>query len=206
MNKAVTTTSNLGQLIRQMPKEQYNAALDLVKARTKEFEKAWTILGKVNFVKAFYETFDLTLKETVKEVSCKKGCHFCCRINVDISEPEAILISEYCKENGIDIPKDRLEEQLKYGWREIAATEAGWCVFLKEGNCSIYPVRPAACRAYHVASEPHLCDTVTYPASKYKVKIAVFAYPEIDLSAFYAVTSERCKVGRLPELLLPYSK
>ena len=158
-------------------------------------------------MKAFYEAFDELQAEKVEGVSCRKGCHFCCRINVTISQDEAAVIAQYCKVHNISISKEYLEEQLRYGWKEIASTPAGWCAFLKNGQCSIYSARPMACRKYHVASAPELCDTVRFPSSEgHRVSIPVFTVPEIEASAFYAVVDKVGKSGRLPEMLLPFSK
>lgn len=164
--------------------------------------------GPIEFIKAFYEVFDETLAEATRStlLSCGKGCHACCRQNVTIWEDEAAVIADYCKEHGIDIPRAYLEEHLKYGWKEVARTEVGWCVFLKDGLCSIYPVRPLACRKYLVVSHPDKCDTVKYPPPNNVVAVATFTIPEVDASAFYGVMADKGKCGRLPELLLPYSK
>jgi Fe-S-cluster containining protein len=204
---SISATKNFGQLLRQLNPQQHDMLLEMLENKTKDFGRAYTLKGGVRFVKAFYEAFDLIAAKSFKEnISCKKGCHLCCRQNVDISPQEGQVIAEYCEEHDIDIPKDRLEEQLTYGVPEIAATNAGWCIFLKNGECSIYPVRPVACRNYYVQTLPEMCDTVAYPADVYKVEIVVSVMPELFVSAFWAVLDRYGKYGRLPEIMLPYSK
>lgn len=206
-DKGVRATDELGQVIRNWPPLEHNAVLSMIEKRTRYFRHAYKEGGSIEFLKGFYEAFDEIQAERVTGVSCKKGCHLCCRINVTIWKDEAALIAEYCREHDISIPRAYLEEQLKYGWKEVAATDVGWCVFLKNGECSIYPVRPLGCRKYHVSSPPELCDTVKYPSDKgHRVAVAVFTFPEIDASAFYGLMAEKGKSGRLPEMLLPYSK
>jgi Fe-S-cluster containining protein len=95
---------------------------------------------------------------------CKANCGHCCYQAVGVTEPEAKLISDHlgkplvkpevnyltqikaqAEANGGKLdPKDtelRDEEVVKYAGKP--------CTFLaKDGNCSIYEVRPMACRTY----------------------------------------------------------
>lgn len=204
---SVTATKDLGQVIEKFPPEQQNAVLRMLDARAAYFRHAYEEGGPLAFVKGFYDAFDEAIAPLAKgQTSCKKGCHFCCRQNVQISEAEAMVIVEYCEVNGIDIPRQYLLEQLKYGWREVASADVGWCVFLKDGECSIYPARPLACRKYYVATPPEKCDVIKYPSDKFNVGVIIFTLPEIEASAFWSVVDKKGKSGRLPELLLPYSK
>lgn len=207
----IGATQELTAIIKNAPAEVHNEIVFMIQARVAYFEWMYAHGTPSEFLKAFYESFDETMAETLARdkggVSCKKGCHFCCRQSVTIFKIEAEVIAEYCKEHDISIPKNYLEEQLKHGWREVAVTEVGWCTFLKEGKCSIYPVRPLACRKYYVGTPPELCDTVKYPASKgHRVGVAAYFPPEIEASAFGTVIKSKGKSGRLPEMLLPYSK
>lgn len=205
--EGVTTTEALGQVIAEFTADQHDMALAMVAERTAYFRHCIEQVGPVEFVKAFYEAFDETIQPFAKSgTSCKRGCHFCCRQNVTISEAEALVIVEYCQEHGIDMPREYFLEQLKYGWKEVASTIVGWCAFLKNGECSIYPARPLACRKYYVASPPEQCDVITYPADKFNVGVMIYTIPEIEASAFWAVVDKKGSAGRLPEVLLPYSK
>jgi Fe-S-cluster containining protein len=205
----VKISPQLGQVIERWPHDQKLALGHMLAARATDFKKAYDIGGPVEFVKAFYEMFDKTMASARakqgEDVSCKKGCHLCCRQNVDVSEPEVLLIVEFCKENNIPIPKERLLSQLKYGIKEVARTEEGWCVFLKGKECGIYDVRPMACRKYLVASPPEMCDVVAFPSEIFRVSVVVYTTVEIEAAAFFSVV-DTVKAGRMPQLLLPYSK
>jgi len=203
----VTATQELAQVITKWPAEAHDTVLRMIEARYHYFRAMYQSAGPADFVKAFYEAFDEVQAEQVKDVSCKKGCYLCCRQNVSIFPDEATVIADYCSEQGIPIPKGYLKEQLKYDWKEVAKTEAGWCVFLTNGLCGIYPVRPLTCRKYHVVSAPELCDTVKYPADQgFNVSVPIFTIPEIEASAYCGVLSKKGKAGRMAEMLLPYSK
>ena len=100
--------------------------------------------------------FDNAPEENKKEIQCKAGCTACCFIDVDISEDEAAIILDYCNENGIEIDKEYLEKQAAVGRKKYS--ELSRCVFLKDDMCSVYPVRPIACRKHWVKTDPSLCD------------------------------------------------
>ncbi len=95
-------------------------------------------------------------EENKKDIQCKSGCTACCFIDVEISRDEAKLIVDYCQENEIEIDKSYLVEQAKAGRKTFSSLSR--CVFLKNNMCSIYPVRPIACRKHWVKTDPALCD------------------------------------------------
>lgn len=107
-------------------------------------------------------------------ISCKKGCSACCRMPVDSSVQEALLIVDRFP----DVVRDVLPEIEAQGdffdklcdeqadWTSLegqhAIASAWWkedrrCAFLRDGLCSIYEARPLACRNYHVVSDPAKC-------------------------------------------------
>ena len=89
-------------------------------------------------------------------MACGAGCTACCFIDVDISEDEAAVIIDYCRKNDIEVDKAYLTEQAAAGRKSYSALSR--CVFLKDNLCSIYPVRPIACRKHWVETDPDLCD------------------------------------------------
>ncbi len=198
----------LVQMIQSWPKEEFAKFQQMVAARFEEFKEVAKANGIGNFVKEFYGVFDDAVVQEKTLVSCSKGCHFCCRQNVHVYKAEAAVIAEYCREHEITIPKAYIEQQLKYGWRELAKTEVGWCVFLKNGECSIYPVRPISCRNYFVVSHPKFCDVISYPPEKgFGVASKVLVHPLMLSVAFGGVMQERQdEGGTLAEMILPYSK
>lgn len=116
--------------------------------------------NKVEATRQVYKAIDdLFLKapeENKKEIQCKAGCTACCFIDVDVSGDEAATIINYCRENDISIDRDYLLKQAAVGRKSYS--ELSRCVFLKDDLCSIYPVRPIACRKHWVKTDPALCD------------------------------------------------
>lgn len=106
--------------------------------------------------KAIDNFFTAVPDENKKEIQCKAGCTACCYIDVDISGDEASTIINYCVENKIEIDSAYLKQQAAAGRKTYCGVSR--CVFLKENLCSIYPVRPVACRKHWVKTDPVLCD------------------------------------------------
>lgn len=136
-------------------------------------------------------------------IRCKKGCSFCCHYNVEIYRGEAMLIAEYCAQKGISIDKEYLLQQLRSKPLDLPLRRShSACVFLKDGECSIYEVRPIACRNYFVINDPKYCDAYTYPYPS-KLTQGIFNWDvELYLSALITVTQDG---DRLPRLLLQHT-
>jgi uncharacterized protein len=121
-----------------------------------------------------YNLYDEAVEPLQKYISCKKGCNTCCNLAVDMTEIEAELIKKFVIENftkeKIDIIERNLSisrlycpdtevlnrtEGLKFKYFKLKRP----CDFLDEnGECSIYKVRPLACRKYFVLSSPEICE------------------------------------------------
>lgn len=150
---------------------------------------------------AIYEHIDRLISKMPKPeksfLSCKKGCSHCCRMNVTIVKMEAKVIVKYCKDHKITIDKDYLKEQLLTPEDKIWNTDIAPCVFLKNDECSIYPVRPIACRKYFVGTPPDYCNVKKYP--NYRPGVYISIEIETFLSAVFTGNSEPV---RMPQVLL----
>jgi Fe-S-cluster containining protein len=107
--------------------------------------------------KALDELYTIAPAENKKDITCKKGCTACCYIDLHITADEAALILSYCEENNIEVDRAYLVNQLANG--RSPASAFAKCVFLENSLCTVYPVRPAACRKHFVKSDPALCDS-----------------------------------------------
>lgn len=102
------------------------------------------------------------ITEKVGEVSaCRKGCSHCCNMAVGISTYEAHLIGKHI---GVAPVNHRTDLD------GIPGSITGFmnvpCPFLKNNECSVYEVRPVACRTHFNLSEfPDLCDIKNYPGN-----------------------------------------
>lgn len=98
--------------------------------------------------------------------ACGPGCATCCTRSVTLTTAEGQLIVAYLQERGCGLPRlprDRvalrpaltsngLAGRYLAGKEVPAEEEAPWlfepCFLLRDGLCSIYPVRPFACRSF----------------------------------------------------------
>lgn len=139
---------------------------------------------KLNWVR---EEVDQLLNESTENTMCQKGCHHCC------FHPISLSVSEMNNIKSLNIPhnKERLEKQKAHfeGIEEIQYEDRA-CVFLVEGNCSIYENRPLICRLTHVSSEPihcHLENETTpiehLPVTKAALLVGAFymGNPDVEL-------------------------
>ncbi len=99
---------------------------------------------------------------------CKRGCAFCCHQAVSIFKIEAERIAKYSKRQmqkppGFDFLTYTRNEHSKY----IEKYEGKACPFLRNNECSVYEVRPLACRGHLSLDNDALnCDTVNRPGAK----------------------------------------
>jgi len=105
------------------------------------------------------------------KTACREGCSYCCYYQVDVSAHEALQIVDFVSKQ---FPKERISEFL-----EAAGTNAAIirkltraehretniaCVFLRDGRCSIYPVRPLHCRTHHATDVEGCKESYMNPA------------------------------------------
>lgn len=136
-----------------------------------------------------------------KVVSCRKGCAACCSMLVPLSAPEAFAIMDYVHSSPAERQQwlsarfdearilleskglwDQLVELGKtdhtIGDDDLASLNQQYyalrvpCPFLQDDLCSIYDVRPAACRELLVTSPSTLCgDMVNNPVEPVAVPL-----------------------------------
>lgn len=106
-------------------------------------------------------------------ISCRPGCSSCCSLPVNATYPEAVLAASYIRErfspDEIRALLDRADEWIAWSGDELSGYANGadlasvyslygpGCPLLKDGLCSIYPVRPMGCRVHCSTSDPVLC-------------------------------------------------
>ncbi len=160
-------TDNLAQLMEHSSDEEIEMLLEMIVHYTAEFQRIATDFPEGDIASVLYAVYDFAdgHKETPpddKPIRCKKGCSHCCNIQVTMTPAEATIIQEWCAENNIPISYGQLKKQRDLQADTHAKSEHRQCVFLKNHECSIYKVRPFACRNYFVVSEPKFCDATTY--------------------------------------------
>ncbi len=129
---------------------------------TKE-DIAWV----VETLEGLFKTDDMAIDASFKahniKVSCGKGCNSCCMMFTLITIADGIyLADEVLKRKDWGDLLSRMTEEAKAHCYD-GINESNWfqkrrqCVFLKDGICSVYAKRPAACRHHFVTTAPENC-------------------------------------------------
>lgn len=148
----------------------------LALARTEERKRV-----TLRVLQACSDTASRTLTElaaTGVVPSCKPGCAHCCRLEIPLSRAEGEVIVDWLHANRsadeLEAVRDRLRAWL--GWYrteyhsliaaglsrpDAFAKHAPLCALNVDGSCTVYPVRPALCRNFHVSSPVSECDPAT---------------------------------------------
>jgi Fe-S-cluster containining protein len=92
-----------------------------------------------------------------EQVECKAGCSYCCYNQIKLTPAEALLIFSWIDTEFTDQDQALLRERIKNNRlltegksleNRVQVKESSPCIFLKQGKCSIYPVRPLICRSW----------------------------------------------------------
>lgn len=87
---------------------------------------------------------------------CKLNCTYCCHNQVSLTAPEILLIGDYIKKtfskDEINNLKKRVDDLYKAtngmnAFQRKKAKKA--CALLVDNKCSVYPVRPFACKGWN---------------------------------------------------------
>lgn len=147
-----------GMLNHLQKKEVYDMIGHYMSEYNEAKQKTNTESAIYNFLLAIDE---VQSREKVDNISCKKGCAFCCSIHVDITSDEAFLLTELAKSTHAKLDKEKLQRQANKNistWKELKVEDRR-CIFLNDVNeCTVYKCRPSVCRNYRVISKPELCD------------------------------------------------
>jgi len=90
-------------------------------------------------------------------VDCEAGCSYCCYSQIKLMPAEALLIFSWIEDKFKGRDQDLLEGRIRNNRQitegkslesRVMVKESSPCIFLEEGNCSIYPVRPLICRSW----------------------------------------------------------
>ncbi len=134
----------------------------------------------VAFVRNLHRATDQVVDGTIQRgarVDCKAGCSHCCSARVDAIAPEIFRIAAKI-EQGTPAERAAVIERLSVHAAAPDELTDSWklrrpCPFLADNLCSIYDVRPTACRKAH-STDVHECEAGA-PAIPQNLEIALSA-------------------------------
>lgn len=189
----IKLTGQLSDSFDQLSADQQNAAIHtLLQFRNdinEGIEKGAThqqIMAGI--FRAMEEMYSEAKKKGIfDQVKCSRGCSHCCHIEVRATTPEIKMILEFVKFTGMQLDWDRIKRHSRLNVEERMFDKNSACVFLRDKQCGIYPVRPVACRKYFVENDPELCKA-SNPDNV--ASVVMSTYMEILASALYSANVE----------------
>ena len=125
---------------------------------------------------------DLAGKALAPYVACHKGCSYCCNLATTISQTEADQIGKHLNRPVVKMPPVD-ESMLNKGPIDRQKYTGVPCPFLVNSECSIYAIRPVACRTHHSLNEsPEQCNTDIPPE---KSCVVTYNLHMLDYSVFF---------------------
>jgi Fe-S-cluster containining protein len=103
-------------------------------------------------------------------IACAPGCTFCCHLRVGVLPHEAVALWRHVRTSLPPEEAAAIEQRVVENARRIDGMTAVEhraanipCALLRDGRCSAYEVRPAACAAYHSLSRERCERSFRHP-------------------------------------------
>lgn len=127
-----------------------------------------------------HDELDRLRDEEGIEPTCREGCCHCCGVAILATLPEALVISNYIKQEFTSGKTEALRRRMERWFvsmnedlpmvlragidEHTAVHEFGpTCPLLDDEVCSVYPVRPWICRCHFATSNPRSCMPLINP-------------------------------------------
>lgn len=138
----------------QVNADRINSVVDFPKLEA-AFNRALALkIPRRAKMQRFWEAADKMVEALTPYTACKNKCSYCCNIAATLTETEAEILGRHIGRKPKVLTKrvDILANIPKYSGVP--------CPFLEKGRCSVYEVRPLACRIhFNLADSPYFCNT-----------------------------------------------
>lgn len=140
-----------------------------------DFDKLRLIYDYLDEYNQFVQTFSV----------CRRGCHYCCKIDIAVTKLEALYIQ---KQTGRQMHRRKKHSR---NHRSV-------CPMLSaDGTCGIYEYRPFNCRTFHTLDDPALCAT---PGMSHNVYGAEAHAKPYQSSCYNSMARQRDLLNRTNEV------
>jgi Fe-S-cluster containining protein len=158
-------------------------------------------------------------------IACKPGCDHCCYQVVGVTPPEALAIVEHLRQTRSAEALARVMERVEAAHERAAGLSSSQrfspnhpCPFLESGACSIYEVRPLACRGMNSRDAEGCAANLRDPdaraafltnaqggysfAEPIRASLAISAGLQISLSELYSLDMQPLELTAAIHILL----
>jgi len=142
-----------------------------------------------------------SLESLPEPLDCKPGCHYCCYNLPIVTAPEALLIGYHVERNFTeDQAKKEIDgrvEMILGRIKDLSPYDVVMirhelpCIFLKDGVCRVYPVRPAVCRACASTSAEH-CKMI-FESRDHRARLRCYQKIREIFQAVHSRLIDRCR-------------
>ncbi len=132
-------------------------------------------------------------------IACKKGCNFCCYVNVEATIIEVIGVAAVAVKNPALRDSVLATAPRLAGLDALARIKARVpCPLLRDGACSIYADRPRSCRAF-TSYDAKRCEEELNDPEAEREQRRVFTWPRILAAAATDGIQSACRDLRLQD-------
>jgi Fe-S-cluster containining protein len=154
LKQAMDTVSRHGLNLRATPLDQHRAVVAITRILM-DILKGRNPLRASNAARRAHEFFETSLgAEPAKPaIACRKGCGFCCHLTITATAPEIFLVANALRDQHKDDFSALLYrvQAADQKTRRLSAPDRPAhkipCAMLVDNACSVYAVRPGACRS-----------------------------------------------------------
>lgn len=122
------------------------------------------------------ELIDEAAERYYPPLACSQGCDYCCHLPVSVSVAEVVAVLDYVQQNFSAPRREALRQRVAARYQDVVEltdeqrkhTNIRCPLLDDDGRCSVYPVRPLACRGFN-STDVEACRRR-------------FEHPELELS------------------------
>lgn len=141
-----------------------------------------------------------SLESLPEPLDCKPGCHYCCYNLPMVTALEALLIGYHVEQNFTDHKKKKITARIKnileridgISHYEVAMMRHELpCIFLEDGMCIVYPVRPVVCRTCTSTSAEH-CKMI-FESRNHRARLRCYQHIREIFQTVHSGLVDRCR-------------
>jgi len=163
--EAADSVTRRGLDLRAPPMDQHRAVVAITRVLM-EILKGRNPLRASNAGRRAHEFFETSLMGEAQKpaVACRKGCGWCCHVTIVATAPEIFLIANWLRDQykedfaGLLYRLQAADQKTRYLSASERPARKIPCAMLVNNACSIYSVRPGACRGL-VSRSAALCES-----------------------------------------------